>query len=76
MQSVRNMELDSVRNAVNVSTLIIAANALIQKSTVSSESNEVFGRSQGTEERKKQRWGDKGMRRQGDSVTKNKKTWR
>ena len=54
-QSVRNMKPDSVKNAVNVSTSIIAANALIQRPTVSSEPNAVLGRCQGTEERKKRR---------------------
>jgi hypothetical protein len=47
------MKLDSVRNAVNVLTLIIAANAWIQKPIVSIELSVVFGRCQETEEKEK-----------------------
>ena len=63
------MRLDSVRNAVNVSISIIAANVWIQCSTVSSELSVSFGRCQETEGREKSirrqrdeeigRWGDR-----------------
>jgi hypothetical protein len=47
------MKLGSVRNAVNVSTLIIAANVRIQKPIASIELSAVFGRCRKIEGREK-----------------------
>ncbi len=54
----KNMELDFVRNAVNVSISIIAANAWIRKPIVSIEFNAVFGRCPEIGGRRTSRWGD------------------
>jgi hypothetical protein len=48
---------------VNAAKLMSAATALIPGSTANSEVSASSGKDQGTAEKKKYRWGDKGMGR-------------